>query len=105
MKKIILIFFASALFNFVSYAQERMPKVDARQKTQNTRIHQGKNNDEITRREASLLRKEQKHIRRSERRAKSDGDVTTMERRRLDRKQDRASRHIHRAKNNEVTSN
>jgi hypothetical protein len=48
------------------------------------------------------LKKEQRHIRRSEHRAKTDGDVTVSERRRLDRKQDRANRHIHRAKNNDA---
>jgi hypothetical protein len=57
---------------------------------------------DLTKREASLLNKEQRHIRRAEHRAKTDGDVTVGERRRLDRKQDRANRHIHRTKNNKA---
>lgn len=105
MKKLILIFSLSMLISFVSFGQERTPKVNGRQHVQHGRINQGKQNGEITHREAHLLRKEQKHIRMSERRAKADGDVSAKERRRLDRQQDRASRHIHRAKDNELTQN
>lgn len=93
------------LVSLGSFAQERTPKVNARQHNQHGRIHQGKNSGELTHREAHLLRKEQNHIRRSERRAKADGDVTARERNRLDKKQDRASRHIRKAKNNELTLN
>jgi hypothetical protein len=49
-----------------------------------------------------LLNKQQRHIRRSERRAKADGDVTVREKARLERKQDRASRNVRRAKNNDI---
>jgi hypothetical protein len=102
MKKIMLIFSMSMVFTIASLAQERTPKVNARQHAQQGRIQQGKNSNELTPGETALLRKEQRHIRRSERRAKADGDVTLAERKRLDNKQDRASRHIRRAKNNEV---
>lgn len=101
-----MLFFSMAmLLSMISFSQERTPKVNERQRTQQSRIQQGKQSSELTHRETSLLRKEQKHIRRSERRAKADGAVTVSERRRLDRQQDRASRHIHKAKNNEVTPN
>jgi hypothetical protein len=102
MKRTILFFTFILLINVSLFAQEPTPKVDARQNTQQARIQQGKQSGEISRREAARVRKEQKHIRRTERRAKADGDVTTAERRKLDRKQDRASRHIRRANNNEV---
>jgi hypothetical protein len=105
MKKTMVIFSMFMLLSVVSFSQEPTPKVNERQRTQQSRIQQGKQNSELTHRETSLLRKEQKHIRRSERRAKTDGDVTASERRRLDRQQDRASRHIHKAKNNEVKPN
>jgi hypothetical protein len=105
MKKLMLVLSLIALVSVGSFAQERTPKVNARQHTQHGRIHQGKNNGELTHREAHLLRQEQKHIRKSERRIKADGDVTARERKRLDRQQDRASRHIRRAKNNELTLN
>lgn len=101
-----MLFFSMAMvLSMVSFAQERTPKVNERQRTQQSRIQQGNQSSELTHRETSLLRKEQKHIRRSERRAKADGAVTVSERRRLDRKQDQASRHIHKAKNNEVKPN
>lgn len=105
MKKLILIFSLGMIISFVSFGQERTPKLNSRQHVQHGRIDHGKHNGELTHREAHLLRKEQKHIRMSERRAKADGDVSVKERRRMDRQQDRASRHIRRAKNNELTLN
>jgi hypothetical protein len=104
MKRTLLFFSFILLINVGLLAQETTPKVDARQNAQQQRIQQGKQSGEISRNEAARVRKEQKHIRRAERRAKADGDVTAAERRKLDRKQDRASRHIHRANNNEVKS-
>jgi hypothetical protein len=100
-----VIFSMSMFLGVISYAQERTPNVNDRQSAQQDRIQQGRNSGELTRNETALLRKEQKHIRIGERRSKADGDVTMAERRRLSKKQDRASRHIRRAKNNEVTSN
>lgn len=105
MKKLIFILSWSVFISFVSFGQERTPKVNTRQQIQHGRISQGKHTGELTHREARYLRKEQKHIRMSERRAKVDGDVSAKERRRLDRKQNRASHHIRRAKNNELTLN
>lgn len=81
-------------------AQERTPRVNARQATQQARIADGKQSGELTGGETKALRAEQRHIRGSERRAKADGTVTPRERRRLERKQNRASRDIRRAKNN-----
>jgi hypothetical protein len=83
-------------------AQTRTPKANARQAAQQGRIQQGAQNGELTAGETKLLRKEQRHIRRAERRAKADGDVTVAERKKLDRKQDRSSRHIRRAKHNAI---
>lgn len=85
----------------VMLAQET-PRADVRQRNQTTRIQEGRASDELTRRESKMLRKEQRHIHRAERRTKADGDVTRAERRRLERKQDRANRHIYRAKNNKI---
>jgi hypothetical protein len=95
-----------ALFLTVSmYAQERTPRADGRQAAQRGRIAEGRRDGEVTNGEAALLNKQQRHIRRSERRAKADGDVTVGERKRLERKQDRASRNIRRAKNNSIDKN
>jgi hypothetical protein len=103
MKKIIFVPFI--LIATIAFSQERTPRADVRQATQQTRIAQGHASGELTRHETRALRTEQRHIRRSERRVKADGDVTVAERRRLDRKQDRATRNIRRAKNNPVDTN
>jgi hypothetical protein len=98
------VFFAAMLliFSVAVKAQTQTPRADARQKAQRARIYEGRKDDDLSRREASLLNKEQRHIRRAERRAKADGEVTAREKAKVERKQDRASRHIRRAKNNDV---
>jgi hypothetical protein len=101
MKKIVLASLFS-LIGIVAYAQDTTPRTDVRQKTERARIHQGRKSGEITNREAVTLNKQQRHIRRSERRAKADGEVTGAEKRKLERRQDRASRHIRRAKTNDI---
>ncbi|HMJ70986.1 MAG TPA: hypothetical protein VK508_18925 [Cyclobacteriaceae bacterium] len=103
MKKIILVPFI--LIATIAFSQERTARADVRQTSQQTRIAQGHASGELTRHETRSLRTEQRHIRRSERRVKADGDVTVAERRRLDRRQDRANRHIRRAKNNQIDKN
>lgn len=90
------------IFSITVKAQTQAPRADARQNVQRARIHEGRKDDDLTRREASLLNKEQRHIRRAERRAKADGEVTAHEKAKVERKQDRASRHIRRAKNNDI---
>lgn len=87
------------------FAQERTPRVNGRQKAQRVRIAEGRQSGEVTQGEAALLNKQQRHIRRSERRAKADGDVTAAERKRLERQQNRASRNIRRAKTNKLDNN
>ena len=49
-----------------------------------------------------MLRRGQRHVNRIEQRAKADGNVTARERVRLNRAQNRQSRHIHRLKHNGV---
>jgi hypothetical protein len=105
MKNLVLLFAACILFVWTANAQTVTPKVNKRQQIQKERIHNGIQNGELTRKETRLLAKEQRHIKRSERRAKSDGIVTKRERARLDRKQDRANRHIGRAKHNRMDRN
>ena len=64
---------------YTTNAQTGTPKVDA---------------GEITKPEAKKLRAQQKHIRRTERAMKADGQMTKKEKKVLDRKQDRASENI-----------
>ncbi len=68
--------------------------IDARQARQRARIHDGVESGQLTRREATRLRGEQRAIGRQERRASADGVVTPRERARINRNQNRASRHI-----------
>ena len=77
-------------------------RVDARQHMQRTRIVEGRVDGDLTRRETRALRLEQRHIRQAERRTKADGVVTPQEKRRLERKQNRANRHIRMAKHNNI---
>jgi len=105
MKKVMILIPAFIFATVIAFAQERTPRVNTREAVQQTRIAEGRQSGELTRGETKALRSEQRHVRRSERRAKADGDVTVAERRRLDRKQDRANRHIRRAKHNQLDSN
>ena len=75
---------------------------DRRQVAQHVRIAEGRKDGDLTRGETVRLRKEQRNIRRTERRVKADGTVTPREKARLAHRQNRASRHIHRAKNNSI---
>ncbi len=100
MKKIILVLSITMLTRIVVVAQQVTPKADVREASQRARIHEGRKDGDLTRSEAKALNKQQRHIRRTERRAKSDGTVTSTEKMKLQRKQNRASRNIRRSKNN-----
>ena len=76
------------------------PRVDRRQVVQRMRIRDGVRSGELTPREARRLRMGERHIRRVERRAKSDCVVTPRERVRMNRQLNRESRRIHRLKHN-----
>jgi hypothetical protein len=105
MKKLIILIPALVLTTAMAFAQERTPRVNTREMEQQARIHQGTRSGELTNGETRALRAEQRNIRRTEHRAKADGDVTARERRKLDRKQDRANRDIRRAKHNRPDKN
>lgn len=105
MKKTIFAFALFITVAGVAQAQDVTPRADNRQKVQRSRIHEGRQDGELTQREASALNSEQRSVRRVERRAKADGEVSVREKRRIEKKQDRASRHIRRAKNNKIDNN
>lgn len=77
-------------------------RVDRRQDRQWSRLFQGRHSGELNRGEFRSLKREQKKIGRMERRFSSDGYLSGRERYRLERAQDRASRHIARAKHNDT---
>lgn len=78
---------------------------DNRQGRQRARIHQGVKSGELTKGEAHRLRKQQRHINRMENRAEADGNVTAVEKMRIEKAQDRASKNIYRKKHNEADRN
>lgn len=79
-------------------AAEATPRADQRQDNQAQRIRQGVASGELTARETKRLVKGQRHVKRLERGAKADGDVTAAERLRVEKAQDRQSRRIYRQK-------
>ena len=101
MKKYIVMGLLVFMGTAAAVAQET-PRADARQNAQQDRIAHGTANGELTRGERAALKRQQRHIRRTERRAKADGDVTRREKAVIERKQDRANRNIRRAKHNSL---
>lgn len=91
-------------FTFSSYAQST-PVVDKKERKQSKRIVHGVKNGELTRYETKQLVRQQREIRRTERRAKADGKVTRMEKRELRRKQTKANANIYRKKHNKRNRN
>lgn len=78
-------------------------RFERRNVNQERRIQQGVASGSLTKREAVRLEREQAQVRRMERRATADGVVTPFEKRRIQQAQNRASRHIFRAKHNSRT--
>jgi hypothetical protein len=74
--------------------------VGRRQARQYQRITQGVRSGQISARECNVLKREQKCIQKLKIRACADGRIRSWERARLHRMQDRAGRHIYKAKHN-----
>jgi hypothetical protein len=74
------------------------PVMNKREANQHDRIAAGKQSGEITKREARRLHAEQKAVDRAQKKAAADGSVSTQERERIRRLQNRADRDIHRQK-------
>lgn len=103
MKSVIFIS-ALMMISVAAFSQNtNTPVVDARQATERARIAEGRASGELTNKEARRLKAQQRHIRRTERRAKADGNVTPQERKKLQRQQNRASRDIRRQKHDGET--
>ncbi len=80
------------------------PKIDARQTNQEKRIDQGIASGALNAKETARLDKRETRIEADKLAAKADGKVTTAERRKLKREQNRASRAIHRQKHDAQTA-
>ena len=98
MKKFIVAALFVGSFAIASNAQTATPVVDKREDNQKDRIRDGVKSGELTKAEAHRLRKGERHIERTEAKAKADGVVTPAERAKLDKKQDRESKRIYKQK-------
>ena len=87
-------------FSIASQAQTTQRRVVKTQLKQQKRIQLGVRNGELTRRETIQLQRQQANIRRTKKRAQSDGVVTCKERAVIRTKQARASKNIARKKHN-----
>jgi len=87
-----------------AWAGHGSPGIDRRQAIQHERIAQGSASGELTMHEQRSLNREQAKISRTEQRMGADGCLNMRERARLHRMQDRAGRHIYRAKHNGQTT-
>jgi hypothetical protein len=100
-KKIGVIVLAGVLASLISSAAiAGTPRIDRREALQRARIAEGRRCGELTRREMVRLNAGQRRVHRLERRAGADGIVTRIERRRIERTQNRESRAIYRLKHN-----
>jgi hypothetical protein len=100
MKKILVTLGLVFAFSVVSMAQTNTPWVNKRERNQKQRIAKGLYAGDLTLKETRKLLKQQAKIRRFERNAKSDGNVTFIERLRLHHKLNRAGRNIRNKRNN-----
>jgi hypothetical protein len=103
MRKLVALLIPIAFMTVMHANAQTTPRVDQRQQNQHDRIRHGIASDELTRREAAHAVQDQRHIRRSERRAKADGHVTRRERARLHHQQNQASRELRRNKHDAQT--
>ena len=81
-----------------SGASPRTPVLDQREANQASRIRQGVRSGELTRPETRRLLNGQVELRRDERRARADGEVTRRERAALQHEANQQSRRIYRQK-------
>ena len=100
MRKIVSVILITvfALGLSIAASAQNTPRVDRREHRQRSRIRHGVRSGELNRREAHRLRRQQAVTRAEEAKAKADGKVTKRERRHLNRRENRTSRHIYRQK-------
>jgi len=79
--------------------------VDQREQNQKSRIRQGVKSGELTRNETRHLRKEEAKIGTLEQKARSDGEISKKEARKLDRFLDKAKRDIYKQKHDKQDRN
>jgi hypothetical protein len=100
MKKILVMASLVFAFSVAASAQTNTPLVNKREKNQKQRIAQGLNSGSLNIKESAKLLRQQAEIRKFERNARSDGNVTFVERLRLHNKLNKAGRNITNKKTN-----
>jgi hypothetical protein len=99
MKKPLIVLVALAMAGAAfAQADPATPRVDRREARQQKRIDQGVASGQLTPKEAARMEAQQGRIANAEAQAKSDGVVTGKERAALAKRQNKASRNIHRNK-------
>jgi uncharacterized membrane protein YebE (DUF533 family) len=100
MSKPLVALAALALIAFGAQAQTAAstatPRIDKRQQLQQQRIQRGQASGQLNAAESQRLEKQEQHIANMETQAKSDGTVTSEERRRIRHAEDRTGRRIRR---------
>lgn len=100
MKKVITVSALLTLIGLLIVQPALAGRFGNRQANQKKRIYQGVVSGELTPGETRQLVRQQNHIHKQKRRAWADGTLTTSERIRLERMQDKAGRNIYRLKHN-----
>lgn len=86
---------------YAHHQDEGYARYDKRVERQQSRIRQGIKSGELTRKEAAQLRQQQKKIAKLARKFNRDGYLSRHEKKKLEKKQDKASNRIYRLKYND----
>lgn len=100
MKRIPMVLVISMALVFMTANASLAGHMGQRQRNQHKRIAKGIRSGKITHGESLRLARQQWLFQQAKRRARADGWLSPQDKRRLDRIQDRASRHIYKAKHN-----
>jgi len=100
-KALMMLVMAGVIIIFMGANATFAGRISNRQIIQQKRIHQGIRTGELTGCEIRRIERQQHRIQRQKKRTWSDGLLTPRERLRMERKQDRANRHIYRLKHND----
>jgi len=105
MRKVVLSLLLSGTLCAPLFAANPANPIDRREQNQKSRIRQGVKSGELTRNETRHLRKEEAKIGTLEQKARSDGEISKKEARKLDRFLDKANRDIYKQKHDKQDRN
>ncbi len=100
----VVITVALALLTGTVGAETHAPRIQQRENRQQQRIEQGEQSGSLTRSESARLEAQQVKISRDEQQMASDGNLSTAERKKLTREQNRANRAVYRKQHNQRTA-